>query len=115
MRANDAMDTKDLLETNMLDVLGLMKLPEPRKTELLTRMTEVIQDRISDRVLESLSAEDRSAFDQLLEHGAGEEDVNTFLNVKVPEYHQIAAEEIIRFKQQMLSDVATVKRIALSP
>lgn len=106
------MDAHQLLEMNILDALGLQHFSEPRKTELLTRMTEVIQDRISDRVLEILSADDQNAFDQMLDRGATEEQVTSFLRTKVPEFNQIAAEEILRFKQQMVEDVATVRKIA---
>jgi hypothetical protein len=100
------------LEENILDLLGLTHLPESRKTELLTRMTEVVQDRISDRVFEMLSADERAAFDRLLERGASDEEVGAFLVAKIPEYHTIAAEEALRFKRQMVNDVATVRKIA---
>lgn len=108
------MDAKTLLEANIIEILGLQNLPEARKTELLTRMTEVIQDRISERILDGLSADDRVAFDQLLERGAGEDDINAFLKTKIPEFQDIAAEEIVRFKSQMVNDVATVRKIALA-
>ncbi len=104
--------TASLIEANILDLLGLQQLPEARKTELLTRMTEVIQDRISDRILEVLSADDRTAFDRLLERGASPDELDSFLKAKVPEFSQIVAEEVLRFKAQMVDDVAVVRKIA---
>ncbi len=106
------MDAKTLLGANIIDLLGLQNLPEQQKVDLLTRMTEVIQDRITDRIVESLSADERAAFDQLMDRGASEKEVNTFLQAKVPEFGGIAAEEILRFKSQMVTDVATVRKIA---
>ncbi|MFH1171466.1 MAG: hypothetical protein V1778_02925 [bacterium] len=108
------MNATTLLEENVLDILGLQQLPEPRKTELLTRMTEVIQDRINDRVLEELSGDDRAVLDRLLERGATEEELDAFLKVKIPGFQDIAAEEILRFKSQMVNDVATVRKIAFA-
>lgn len=108
------MDAKALLEANIIEILGLQHLPEARKTELLTRMTEVIQDRISERILDGLSADDQAAFDQLLERGSSEDDINAFLKTKIPEFQDIAAEEIVRFKSQMVNDISTVRKIALA-
>lgn len=106
------MDAKALLSTNIIDLLGLQALPEPRKTELITRMSEVVQDRITDRVLESLSADARAEFDQFLDRQATERDIAAFLQKNVPEYTTIATEEILLFKKQMVDDVDLVRKIA---
>ena len=106
-------EAQKILETNIIDLLGLQNLAEQQKAELLARMTEVVQDRISDRVVESFSADQRSAFDALIDRGAPEAEMNAFFQKNVPEYGQIAAEEILRFKSQMVGDVATVRKIAV--
>lgn len=106
-----AVTAQNLLEGNILEMLGLQSLPEKRKTELLTRMTEVVQDRISDRMAESLSADARKEFDQLIADSATGEQLDAFIAKHVPEFPQIVAEEVMRFKKQMVDDLATVQKI----
>lgn len=103
-----------MLATNIIDLLGLQSLPEGRKVDLVNRMAEVVQDRISERVHEALSAEDRAKLDAMIDGGSSEDEVNAFLQKAVPDFNVIAGEEVLRFKQQMASDVATVRKIALA-
>ncbi|MBU0707940.1 hypothetical protein KKG41_06230 [Patescibacteria group bacterium] len=105
------MDAKKLLESNIIDLLGIKNIPEDRQKKLLDRMSEVVQHRISDRVLEKLSETDKKAFDELLATDPKEEAVNTWLQNKVPEFQTIAAEEVLRFKKQMVEDANTVRNI----
>lgn len=109
-----SMDPKTMLATNIIDLLGLQSLPEGRKADLVNRMAEVVQDRISERVHEALSAEDRTQLDAMIDGRASEDEVNAFLQKAVPDFNAIAGEEVLRFKQQMASDVATVRKIALA-
>lgn len=108
------MEPSTLLGANIIDVLGLQALPDAQKTALVSRMAEVVQDRIGERVHESLSADDRATLDAMIDRGAEEDEVNNFLQKSVVDFNAIAGEEIMRFKQQVTEDVATVRKIALA-
>ncbi len=107
------MDVQTLLQTHILKLLDLQNLSEQQKTELLTHMGEVVQDRITDRIVESLSAEERAEFDALLDRNAAEQEVEAFLRAKIPDMESIVAEEVLLFKAQMVDDVATIRKVAL--
>ena len=99
-------------QANILDQLGLQALPEPRKQELLAQMGQVIQDRILDRMIEAMSADQRKEFDALLDTDPEPAQVDAFLKKAVPVYDQIAAEEATKFKMEMTNEVAVVRQIA---
>ena len=106
------MDAPSILQANIIDLLGLQALPETRKQELLAQMAQVIQDRILDRMIEAMSADQRKEFDAILDADPEPEKVDTFLKTAVPGYEQIAAEEATKFKQEMTNEVAVVRQIA---
>lgn len=106
------MDATSILQSNIIDVLGLQNLPEPRKQELLAQMAQVIQDRILDRMIEAMSADQRKDFDALLDTDPEPEKVDAFLKTAVPVYDQIANEEVAKFKMEMTNEVAVVRQIA---
>lgn len=106
------MDATTLLQTDIIDILGLQHLPAPQKASLLNNMGQVIQERITDRVLEAMSADQRQAFEQLLNTNASAQDIDAFIRASVPDFEQIAAEEVVNFKSAMAQDVATVRKIA---
>ena len=106
------MDIQTLIEGNIVDLLGLQNLQEKEKTELLTQLGEVVQERMTDRILESLSEEDRAKFDDLLEKNASEADINAFLQSTVKNLDQMVTEEMLVLKAQMVDDATTLRKIA---
>lgn len=106
------MDIQKLIEGNIIDLLGLQSLPEKEKTELLTQLGEVVQERVTDRTLETLSEADRETFDALLEKNAPENDINAFLHASVKDLDQIVAEEVLLLKAQMVDDAQILRKIA---
>ena len=105
------MDTKTLLTTNIIDLLGLKDLAESEKQQLMNRMLNVVNGRVADRVVGSLTMDQRAEFDAIIDSGGSPEDVDAFMRRAVPDYEKIAAEEALRFKQEMLEDVEAVKQV----
>ena len=103
------MTTTDLLRQNILEALGLQALPEQQKVELLGKMTEVLQAKIMDRLLISLSAEQQKHLDALLASKPKEEAVEQYLRNTLPNYDALVLQEIADFKEQMVHDAATVR------
>lgn len=106
------MDASSIIQTNIFDLLGLQKLPDARKDELLGQMAQVIQDRITDRLIEAMSGEQRTAFEKLLDTNPDPNQVDDFLKQAVPGYEQIAQEEAQTFKQEITNEAAVVRQIA---
>jgi hypothetical protein len=95
---------KQMLQSNIIKLLGLESLPDERKIELLDKVTELVQKRILIRVAQPLSMEDRT---KLLELAQGEkqEELNEFVAQKAPNMDMIIEEEVILVKQEMVSAV----------
>lgn len=106
------MDASSIIQTNIFDLLGLQQLPEARKNELLGQMAQVVQDRITDRLIEAMSGDQRAAFEALLDTNPDPNQVDDFLKQAVPGYQQIAEEEAQNFKQEITNEAAVVRQIA---
>lgn len=108
------MSTKNVLTSNILDSLGLQNLSAEKKTELLGQMTQVIQDRVTDRVVEQLSADERKQFDQVFDQSSSQE-IDQFLRRAVPDFEQIMADEVARFQKEMTAEVDTLRAMVAKP
>lgn len=96
---------RDINEANILELLGLEDMPDQRKQEAIELVFATIQDRISERVGAMLSTEHENQFRKMIMGGAAEETLTRFLQGKVANFDEIATEEILWFKRQMLEDV----------
>ncbi len=108
------MATNPMLQANIIDLLGLQQLSEDRKQQLLAQMVQVVQDRITDRLIEAMSADQRQKFDQLLNTNPEPKQLDDFFHANIPDYEQIAADEVAKFKEEMSNEVATVRQIAMT-
>jgi hypothetical protein len=55
----------DLLDDNVIRRLGIENLPEEKRLELLSRMTELVQKRVTLRLMENLSEADAAEAEKL--------------------------------------------------
>lgn len=94
----------DLLRKNILVELGLQEMPEDRKLDLLSRMSDLIQKRVLLRVIKSLSVQEKEEFDKLLGKG-NEQEIYRYLIAKVTNIEQITDEEVIKFKEEVIEQV----------
>ena len=89
----------ELLNVDLVAALGLEKLPQDQKDQLLEQMTQVVDERLQSRVLALLSEEDAKALDVVL---AGDSSLESFLRERIPNFDMVVAEVIAEFKQEML-------------
>jgi len=94
----------DILRKNIIVELGLQDLPEERKLNLLSKMSELIQKRVLLRTIRSLSVADKQEFDKLLGK-ENEQEIYQFLINKVPNIDEITDEEVIKFKEEIIEYV----------
>jgi hypothetical protein len=105
------MEPTQLLKSNIIELLGLQDLPKEKQDDLIGKMSEVIQHRITDRLLERLPESAQPELDALIAKSASSEEFDGFLQKVIPEYNQIMAEEIAMFKQEMLDDVDILRQM----
>lgn len=97
----------DLLRKNIIIELGLQELPEERKLNLLSKMSELIQKRVLLRVIRSLSVVEKQEFDELLGK-ENDQEIYQFLIAKVPNIDEITDEEVIKFKEEIIEHVKSL-------
>ena len=100
-----------ILEKDIISLLGLENLPEEEKTVLIAKMTEVVTSRITLRLLDILEETDKQKFNVLLRKNASPEEVNKFLSGKIKNLDAIQTAEILKFKQEIAEDAERIKEI----
>lgn len=109
------MDAQTLFKANILELLGLQNLPQEQQGQMLAKMAKVVEDRISGRVAEALSPAQQADLDTLLASQASPEQIDVFMKRSVPNFDEIAADELLKFKQEMVNNVAAVKKMVNAP
>ena len=89
---------------DLFEKLGLKEVTEEQKQKLLGEWTEMVQDRITLRMLSILSEEDKKQLDTL-EGDAFDQ----FIQEKVPNFDALVAEETIRFRENLIADTSYLK------
>lgn len=82
----------------LIKELGLDELPEDEKLELHDRISTTLLQTIIIRVTELMDDSDALEFGRLIESEEDENLVFDFIKEKVPEFQEIAKEEVERFK-----------------
>ena len=88
----------ELLQANIIGLMGLESLPEEEKISLLDKMQDLVQKRVALRVMDQLSDDDAlkmSEFENDPEGALG------FIAGKVPEFETIVNDEIVKLKAEM--------------
>lgn len=96
------MANPNLLEENILSLLGLESLPEEEKKAILLKMADVLRKRVMVRVIEQLDEKDE---EKLATIGDQPEEVIKYLAERIPDFDKIMEEETIKLKEEM-SNVA---------
>lgn len=101
------MDTKKIKQ-NIIEEFGLEDLPEGKQAELLTTMTESVLKRITIKILEQLSDDDRGEFNKLRETDEPDKIVE-FLREKISDYDQMVEGVIQEFKEGIKTTTQDLK------
>jgi len=99
-----------LLQQDIFTSLGLEDLAESERTELLDTMLATIKDRVLARVLDELSAEQKTNLTQLVDAGRAEE-VSEFVAEHVPDLEALMNQEAIRYKAEMIQNAAHIRQL----
>lgn len=100
-KKDDLSKIKEAASKDIFAELGVEKLSEEEKGELLGRMMNLIESRAILRVSDKLSDTQKAALDKLLD----EEDsakINQFFVDNVPDLEKIFSEEAQKLRQEMI-------------
>lgn len=97
------MADQNILQQNILQVLGLQNLPEDQKIALLENISELVIKRIIVRVIKEIKDEDREEANKVFASGTDDEKL-LFMQDKV-NFTQLLTEELIKVKQELMDDM----------
>ncbi len=98
---------ENILNENIIKYLGLENLDEEKQKETLLRIGKVIYQAVMMRVVDLLDEESQKEFNNLLDEVGTDESkqnkIMEFLKEKIPNFDEIAQEEIAKFKEETVS------------
>lgn len=87
------------IQDNIIEKLGLEKLPTAAQADFLIRMAEIIQKRLALRVMKMLPEQALDEYIKIVDND--EIGGHEFLAKKIPNYAAIIEEEIVNFKKEI--------------
>ena len=86
----------------IIDELGLEKLSEEKKQELIMKMAEIAYKRVILRAIKNLSDEEAKELNDILKN-QGEKQANDYLEEKNPDlFSVIVKEEVEKYRKEMI-------------
>jgi len=93
----------NIVDIDLLAEIGMDKLPVEEQAAMMQEMGDSIMGAIMVRAIPMLDEASQKELDALLEGADNPQQLQDFLNTKVPEFQQIVAEEVENFKQEALA------------
>lgn len=100
------MDTKN--NDSLIKDLGLNDLPEKDRNEMVANLAEALQNRITTRVMDTLSDEEKKELDKIVEAG-DDKKVGEYLKDRIPGLSFIEQDEYERFRAEVLNKNEDIK------
>lgn len=97
-------DPVELVDKDIFTLLKLEKAPEATKQKIAEDMVMTIQSRVVARLMDALSEEESKQFDALIAEN-DEAKISQFLLSKNIDVKNIAAQEMLYYKSEMVSAV----------
>lgn len=97
----DEQNLKELLDKDLLELIGGANLPPEKKQELYTKMAETVQNRAIARIYDKLSEAEGKQLDQLIDQDEKNK-IDEFLKTKGIDITSLLVQEAIIYKSEML-------------
>ncbi len=94
---------KELLQKNIISLLGLEALSQEKKIQLLEKITDLVFKRTMVKVMGELSEEDQAELEKLIDTGDSDK-TNNFVAEKVPNFEELMNKEILAVKEEMMTE-----------
>lgn len=105
----DLNEAQTILNQDILTALGLQDLPQEEKSRLIDDMVRVVQNRITARIIRKLNDDDKADLDGMLSVPSNDAAVAEFLYSKIPDFNEIATEEMVQFKLELIEDTKAIR------
>ncbi len=93
------MKPQEIIDANIIEMLGLGSLPEEQKVAMLEKMSTLVQKRVMLKIMESIGSEDA---DKMVAMEKNPQEMLAFIAEKVPNFEAIVTEEIVKLKQEVM-------------
>ena len=95
------MINSNTLKQNIIKELGLEALADDKKAALLQQMAEIIQQKLTLRLMDKMTPEDKETFEKTMD--TDPDKANEFIQKTFPDFLEIMQEEIIKLKQELIT------------
>jgi len=89
---------------DLFQLLGLEGLSQEEKEKYLQQWNGLVQDRITLRIMSTLSEDDQKKLDELPEGN-----LDAFLREKIPQLDNLVLEESLKFREGLIADANFLK------
>ena len=90
----------DIINRDILDLMGAQNMPEKKKKELYIKIIETIENRVVSRISGELSENDLEEWKKLADEG-NKEKMQTFLKSKNIDLNQLMIQEALFYKSEL--------------
>lgn len=97
-----------LLETNIIEALGIESLPDDKKAKLVASMIDLVQKRIVVRILEGLSGDEAKKFVEIAESRDSVK-LAAWAGERGLSMEEITKEEVLKLKSEMIERAEKIK------
>lgn len=97
---------QEALKTELISAFHLEGIPEEKKEALLAKIGEALMKRIFVETMEKLGDDGAEEYETFLEREVTKEDVETFLETKIPGYNIFVRGVVTKFKEEMEAGMA---------
>jgi|GEM_PF-3177129 len=98
---------KTLLQQNIMNLLGLQGLPADQQIALIERIVELVEKRLSLRLVEVLNEDQLSQVSAVFATGTDEE--KTAFLQSIPNLQQMMEEEVLKIKQELFNEAQKIE------
>jgi hypothetical protein len=93
------------IQKKLMEDLNLHNLPEEKQIELINKMTEAVLGRILVETLDKLNEEDKDKYQGMIDNESSPEEMDNFLNSRIPGYGEMVKKIIANFVKEMKKEI----------
>ena len=105
----DGTSTEDILNKDILELMGAKNMPEEKKQELYQKMMETIQNRMIGKAFDLLEEKDKAEFKRLAEEQKKSE-LEEFLKARGINLSKMMLQESLLYKTEMAELSKTIQQ-----
>ncbi len=87
----------------LVEEMGIGSLPEDKKNDILSKMTEVLLKRIFIETMDKLGDQGRDEYEEIIQRNPNSEELEGFFAERIKNYDELIQTIITDFKNEMLS------------